>query len=29
MGFIGYIYIKNQENNMVLRDILNWENDDI
>ena len=26
MGFIGFIYINNQEKDMILRDILSWEN---
>ena len=25
MGYIGYIYIKNEEKQMILRDILTWE----
>jgi hypothetical protein len=29
MGYIGFIYIHNNESNMVLRDIVKWENEDI
>ena len=29
MGYIGFIYIKNEESSMILRDVLEWENVEI
>ena len=29
MGYIGFIYIKNEESSMILRDVMEWENVEI